>query len=218
MGASISPYEKGDKLSDAFMAKAGSGTFSWSALRLTPPSGEEQLLRLIGNVEPTSVLELGPGNGRRADFLGFEPSPNLLAAARHALATHAERAAVEGRNLALQLPLENGAADLAICFDLLETLRMDELYMMISEARRALRPGSLCLFRCLSYGPGLKGKIAARARTWLPKHYRGARPLELNHYFSPEDWRVVTEERMPEGWLSRQTLTLERLPVSAAKL
>jgi SAM-dependent methyltransferase len=221
MAASISPYGKGDKMSDAFVVNRTSGTFSWSEHRLTPPSGEEQVLRLLGTTEPTSVLELGPGNGRRAlallqrfhsaDFLGFEPSQTLLATARHTLATHAERAAVEGRNLALQLPLENGAADLAVCFDLLESLRMDELYMMISEARRALRPGSLCLFRCLSYGTGIKGKIAAQARAWFPKRYRGTRPLELTHYFSPEDWRVLTDERAQEGWLSRQTVTLERL-------
>ena len=206
--------------------KAAPENFSWSEHRATRPGAPDDFLRLLGAAEPTSVLELGPGDGRRAaallqrfraaDYLGFEPSPRLLSAARSSLATFAERAAVEGRNLAIQLPLENGAADLALCFDLLEFLRMDELYMMISESRRALRPGSLCLFRCLSYGSGLRGKLAALTHRWFPKRYLGARPLELTHYFSPEDWRVVTDERVPEGWLSRQTVTLERLPGPAA--
>ena len=221
MSVSIPSSEKGDKMSETFGLKAATENFSWSEHRSAQNSGAEEVLRLAGNAEPIAVLEIGPGEGRRAqallqrfrsaDYLGFEPSPRLLSLSRNALATYAERAAVEGRNLAIQLPLENGAADLALCFDLLEFLRMDELYMVISEARRALRPGSLCLFRCLSHGKGLRGKFSAAARAWFPKHYGGAKPLELTHYFSPEDWRIVADERITEGWLSRQTVTLERL-------
>ena len=201
--------------------------FSWGEVR--PPRSDDgvSLLAALGERVPGAVLELGPGTGERAafilrsfpaaDYLGIEPSAALLRASRGALATFAERAAVEGRNLAIPLPLESTSADLALCLDLLEYLRMDELYMLISECRRILRDGSVCIFRCLSYGPGWKGNLAATSRTWFPRYYQGARPLEITHYFSPEDWRVVHEARVTEGWLTRQTAVLERLPALSAK-
>lgn len=200
--------------------------FSWGDSRPARADDGTALLKAIDTFSPSSIFELGPGLGSRAiallqrfrsaDYLGFEPSPALLLSARTSISTYAERAAVEGRSLAIQLPLESGAADLALCLDLLEYLRMDELYMMISESRRALRPGSLFVLRCLSHGNGLRGKIAAAAHAWIPKLFSGSRPLELSHYVSPEDWLVISNERVPDGWLSRQTVVLERLPAPVA--
>lgn len=201
--------------------------FSWSEARPPRPDNGHALLAALGERVPQAMIELGPGTGERAafllrrfratDYLGFEPSPALLALSRAALATFAQRAAVEQRNLAIPLPLESSSADIALCLDLLEYLRMDELYMSISECRRILREGGVCVFRCLSSGPGWRGKLAAKTRAWFPRRFQGARPLEITHYFSPEDWRVVHEERVPEGWLTRQTAVLERLPALSAK-
>jgi SAM-dependent methyltransferase len=207
--------------------RAVTSSTSWSKNRPARADNGSALLATLGDRAPTAVLEFGPGRGDRAacllqhfrstDYLGFEPSSALVSVARGALATFAERANVEGRNLAIPLPLESGSADLALCLDLLEYLRMDELYMTISEARRTLRPGSLCIVRCLSSGRGWSGWLAAKTRTWFPRFFAGARPLEINHYISPENWRVILEERVREGWLSRQTVMMELLPALAAK-
>ena len=106
----------------------------------------------------------------------------------------------ELRDPALALPLESASQDLFLCLDLLEFLRMDQLYMVISEARRILHPGGICLLRALA-------KDIPLGR-WI---HPGQRPLELTHYISPEDWRTLADFREGGFWLKRQTLTLERL-------
>jgi hypothetical protein len=108
---------------------------------------------------------------------------------------------------ALPVALADSSARLALTFDYLETLRMDQLYMVASEARRVLRPGGLWLLRSVSTGSG------AWQRFLGGLHIRrtGERPLELTHYISPEDWETLGEIRERAGLISRQALTLRRL-------
>jgi SAM-dependent methyltransferase len=198
---------------------------SWCKNR--PSRAEDDADFLLGALRrhADAMLEIGPGSGARAawllrrlpatDYLAFEPSPRLLAAARHAVSVFAERAAVEGRDLALALPVADASRGVVLCLDLLEFLRMDQLYMVFNEARRTLKPGGLCVFRTLSFAPGPRGRLAASLRDlalriW-PALVGGARPLDLHHYLSPEDWRILEEHRAPGTWFTRQTLLLERL-------
>ncbi|MGZ3734579.1 MAG: class I SAM-dependent methyltransferase [Bdellovibrionota bacterium] len=195
---------------------------SWAERRRAGNSEDSWIAFLRNGREIRKVLELGPGTGSRAahllrenstcDYRAFEPSPELLAKAQAALSPFAERASAEGRNLALQLPLENHSIDLVLCLDLFEFLPMDQLYMVLAESRRALRPGGLCILRSLSHGRGLRGILAEKFLSLFPRLYGGRRPLELNHYISPEDWKVISDERVKCGWLSRQTVVMERLP------
>lgn len=108
---------------------------------------------------------------------------------------------------ALPVPLADASVHLVLTLDFLETLRMDQLYMVASEARRVCRPGGLWLLRGLSSGPGPWQRLVGR----LHARRTGARPLELTHYVSPEDWSTLSDSRVREGLLSRQLLALERL-------
>ncbi len=108
---------------------------------------------------------------------------------------------------ALPLRLPDASRDLALTLNFLERIRMDQLYMVASEARRVLRPGGLWL---------LSGKGRAEAG-WkkllgpLFSNRQAGKPLELTHYISPEDWEIVAEDRQPAGFFSRQRLVLKRL-------
>lgn len=198
---------------------------SWCECRSPRRQDESWLLACLDASPVECLLEVGPGDGSRAawllrrfpgaDYRAFEPSPALVSRSLAELATFAERASVERRNLALQLPAGTATQDAVLCLDLLEYLRMDELYMVLAESRRTLKPGGRCFLRSLSFGSGLRGRIAAGLRSlalrWRFSLFGGSRPLELNHYISPEDWRVLDDRKMPEGWLSRQTVALERI-------
>ena len=195
--------------------------FSWSESRPAFTFSESWIEPRLAGRNIQFITELGPAFGARAadllrrhpeaEYRGFEPSPGLLASASGALAVYAERSSVEGRNLAIQLPLSEASQDLVLCLDLLEFLRMDQLYMTLAESRRVLRPGGLCLLRCLSPAPGFRGILASKALALFPRYAHGRHPLELNDYISPEDWRVLSETRVPAGWLRRQSVVLERL-------
>jgi SAM-dependent methyltransferase len=186
---------------------------------------ESWILAFLDSRPADFILEVGPGNGARgawllrrfpyADYVGYEPSPKLAAEASSELGVFAERAAVERRNLALQLPLGNETQNVVLCLDLLEYLRMDELYMLLAEARRVTERGGICFLRALSPVAGRMGTTALSLHSFVhrnwPKLVGGRRPLELNHYISPEDWRVLLDRRELSGWFSRQTVVLERL-------
>lgn len=108
---------------------------------------------------------------------------------------------------ALPVALPDSSAQLVLTLDYLETLRMDQLYMVASEARRILRPGGLWLLRSVSVGGGAWQRLMGG----LHLRRTGERPLELTHYISPEDWETLGESREAAGLISRQTLALRRL-------
>lgn len=108
---------------------------------------------------------------------------------------------------ALPVDLPDSSVRLVLTLDYPETLRMDQLYMVASEARRVLSPGGVWLLRSVSSG----------SRSWqrllgeLHNRFTGKRPLELTHYISPEDWETLGEHRERAGLISRQALALRRL-------
>lgn len=108
---------------------------------------------------------------------------------------------------ALPVALPDASTQLVLTLDYFETLRMDQLYMVASEARRVCGPGGLWLLRGLSVGTGAWQRLLAAVHS----RRTGRRALELTHYVSPEDWSTVSDERVREGLLSRQLLALERL-------
>lgn len=156
------------------------------------------------------TLEVGTGDGARARWLrerfptatytGFEPS------AKWAAVSH-----VPPVNPALPLPVPEASQSNVLCLDLLEYLRMDQLYMVIAESRRVLSAGGRCFLRTLHPSPGLPARAWRQAYAWAPRWVGGRRPLDLHHYISPEDWRVLHEQRDRDGWLNRQSVVLERL-------
>lgn len=108
---------------------------------------------------------------------------------------------------ALPVRLPSASVNLVLTLDYFETLRMDQLYMVASEARRICKPGGLWLLRGLSHGGGTWQRFLGG----LHARRTGERALELTHYVSPEDWNIVGDARKRAGLLSRQLLALERL-------
>ena len=198
---------------------------SWSEQRPILEIDDSFLIPLLEGLASKQICELGPGSGKRAETLlryfpdseyrAFEPSPSFRKQCASALAGFAERAHVEGKNLATPFPNESRSADLVLILDLIEFLRMDELYMVLSEARRILRPGGICVMRSLGSGVTSLEKFLARTRTvfteYAPGIFHGSRPLELTHYISPEDWTIVSVTDAPEGWMRRKTLICRRI-------
>lgn len=91
---------------------------------------------------------------------------------------------------ALPLPLAEASQDFLLATDVLENLRMDQLYMVLSEARRVIKPGGRLFLR-------------STVKRW--------RSFDLTHYISPEDWKEVHQSWERRLWITQQILVLERL-------
>lgn len=141
---------------------------------------------------------------------GWGPLPSALTGISYrGFDTRAE-SALERADPAHPLPLESASQDLFLALDFLEFLRMDQLYMVLSEARRVLRTGGLCTLSGLSPNGKFSASLWNLVQERKPELVRGRRALELTHYISPEDWRILRDFR--EKWLfNRQHLLLERV-------
>ena len=106
---------------------------------------------------------------------------------------------------ALGLSLPDASQDLLITNRYLEFLRMEELYMTCHEARRVVKMGGHWAIASLTPAPH------TFARFWQKLRAAG-QPLELTHYISPEDWRLVTNEKVSQGGIWIQYVLLERVP------
>ncbi len=105
-----------------------------------------------------------------------------------------------------RLPLPDQSQDLFLTCYVLERLPMDHLYMVCSEARRIVKTeGHWAL---LALGPQSHFLAPFVALFW--GKWKGIRPLELSHYISPEDWRIIQEYRQPRWGLCSQLLLLQR--------
>jgi SAM-dependent methyltransferase len=197
-----------------------------SVARPSRRQDEIALLAALADRRGEAIVELGAGDGARsasllralapASYEAFEPSEILArVTAREISGAGGGNASVRVHDLARPIPVGEAAAGVALCLDVIEYLRMDELYMVLAEARRVLKPGGIAVLRGLSYGGGFGGSVARTAWTRYPslasRLFGARRPLELHHYLSPEDWKVLDERHDPEGWFTRQTLALERL-------
>lgn len=157
---------------------------------------------------PENITELGASSPDfaigmlekwpNAMYRSFDVSPAATELLLAALSPFPGRAFAGPINSSCELPLPDASQDLFACCEPLELMRMDQLYMALSEARRVLRPGGHCLLASDAKVSGLQG---------LLQRWSGVRTLELTHYISPEDWETLRDERA----LGRQFLLLRRL-------
>ncbi len=177
----------------------------WSARRQVPATAGPSLAHFLEEKKYANVAQWGASEALKAGQARIFETSRVLA----------ERSGAEILDPALPLPLEGASQDLFLVLDFLEYLRMDQLYMVLAEARRTLKPGGICVLRGLSPQPGAFGRLAhslwGKVRAVRPAWVRGRRPLELTHYISPEDWKTLSDTREPVPWASQQLLILERL-------
>ena len=179
----------------------GFRSFEQSARQGGPSVSPARLRRegidlLLGNLPPArSVLELGTGSPRVAELVAAK----LSTGASYRRISFGEEA-VPGETL----PVADGAHDLFLCCYLLENLRSDQLYMVLSEARRVLAPGGHWLL--LSRAPGFLQMILP----WvLPESAKG---IELSHFLSPEDWEVESDHRVSSEGVTSRLMVLRKIP------
>ena len=79
--------------------------------------------------------------------------------------------------------------------------------MVLSEARRLIKPDGLWVIQ--SHVPGFKRTEKLMSSFWRA---RGIPLIELDHFLSPEDWAVVSDERRQSWGLISRRIVLRRLP------
>jgi len=87
---------------------------------------------------------------------------------------------------------------------LLETLRMDQLYMIFSEARRILEGGGT-----FAIANGTRSKKSWK--NFILEKLQNKNIRELHHYFSPEDWEEITYLRNEKYFQPTEFLLLRKL-------
>ena len=134
--------------------------------RLVPAEADPPAPHLVSFVralgEPAVALDLGCGDGRLTAELG---ASELVAADVSAVALERARkrvpaARVVQLELDEPLPLDDGAFDLVLCAETLEHVR--DVQLMLSEARRVLRPGGRLAVTTPAHGRGTGIDIAVR--------------------------------------------------------
>jgi len=154
-----------------------------------------------------SVFEFGCGTGKlaarllekhlssSANYLGCDISPVMIGLARSRLATYGERAQVALSDGAVRFPCPDHSIDRVVSTYVLDLLSEPDIRRFFSEARRVLTPnGRLCL-ASLTYGVTLPSRIVSSL--WMrvfrlnPALVGGCRPVCLDSFVDPQEWRVV---------------------------
>lgn len=118
---------------------------------------EADLLRQHGLTPDSFLVDVGCGSGRLAHqlagwltghYLGTDISAPLLHHATKACARDDWRFdLIEG----LEIPADNGVADMVCYFSVLTHLRHEESYIYLEEARRVLKAGGVLVFSYLEF-------------------------------------------------------------------
>ncbi|HEY1273376.1 MAG TPA: class I SAM-dependent methyltransferase [Thermoleophilaceae bacterium] len=125
-----------------------------------PPAALAEFVRALPRVE--RALDLGCGNGRLTAELR---AAEVIAADVSAVALERARRRVPGaRALELEpdapLPLEDASVDLVLCAETIEHVR--DVQLLLSEARRVLRPGGTLALTTPGHGRLTGLRILAR--------------------------------------------------------
>lgn len=115
-----------------------------------------------------------------------------------------------------EFPLPDQSQNLLLCCYSLEALRMDQFYMVCSEARRVVKTGSHWGIVNYTFGSSLPSaalsKVWEKLHDWKRAWTGNTRPMEIMHYISPEDWEVESTKVVDRGLFSHQITVLKRLP------
>ena len=187
----------------------------WRERRAADPTAEnaqvERLFSWIPFGAVKNLAEIGAEGGERgelllqnylgvnAHYVGFSPRDN----SQKSLGSRGSLRPIAPTG---GLSLETASQDLFLAIFALENLRMDHLYMALSEARRVVKLGGYAAL--LSHAPG--ETLLERAHDWMLRQTRKENPIRLDHYLSPEDWETVKEESMTNKKRRVQLMLLRR--------
>ncbi len=204
-----------DDLGDAWWDRNG----PMRALHEVNPVRLEYFLGVLGDVAGRRVLDLGCGGGLMteayaragAHAVGIDISrPSLGAARRHALS----ESIASSRYLAARaeaLPFPDACFDAVCSADSLE--HVDDLFAVLAEAERVLRPGGLFVFDTVNRTWMSKLIMIWAAQTLL--RFAPPRTHSYAKFVPPELLRNELERRGMQ-WGGLRGLSLRRNPIVAA--
>lgn len=106
-----------------------------------------------------------------------------------------------------EVPLENSSQDLFYHCHIFSRLRMDQVYMICSEARRIVRQNGI--WAMIDHAPGNNFLTNLSAKAW--EKVLAHRNMELTHYISPEDWGIIVDKKISLLGITSQILILQRV-------
>lgn len=106
-----------------------------------------------------------------------------------------------------ELPVDESSLDLALQAYLFNRVRMDQVYMICAELRRSVKKGGYWGILEHSFGSGILSKgISGVWGRWMQHNL-----LDINHYISPEDWEIHSQEYLSNFGISSQIMILKRI-------
>jgi ubiquinone/menaquinone biosynthesis C-methylase UbiE len=154
-----------------------------------------------------SVFEFGCGTGKfaarlleshlpsSATYLACDISPVMIDLAKRRLATYGERAQVALSDGAVRFPCPDHSVDRVVSTYVLDLLSESDIRRCFSEARRVLIPGGELCIASLTRGVNFLSRIISSL--WMsifrlkPSIVGGCRPICLDSFVDPQEWRVV---------------------------
>lgn len=180
------------------------------------------LFSQLQNCEFENIAELGHANeaflankllaiDAKRKYLSYELNPQMLELVKKQSPNlHFQLAPIT-----CELPLADSSQDLFLTIYLLEFLRMDQFYMVCSEARRMVRPGKYWAIINLSPPEKIADKLIAFTRNKIaaiqPDWMSHLKFIDINHYISPEDWEVMKQDTYSTRGTPSQITLLKRL-------
>lgn len=177
----------------------------WQAFYERPATGE-----LIAHADfdrAHSVFELGCGTGSFAEellayylvddaaYTGVDLSSTMVGLARERLSRFGAKAHVRQSDGGYHTGLGDHTVDRFVSNYVLDLLSADDIRLVLAEAHRVLREDGLLCAVSLTYGEGLVSSLVARSWKSLhalrPSLVGGCRPLHLQDYVGPDNWRIL---------------------------
>ena len=110
-------------------------------------------------------------------------------------------------SIACELSLANESGELLLSFFNLDLLRMDQLYMFFSEARRAVKRDGLLIIVGAAAPESLLEKLLTTFWCFTQKR----KIFRVDHYISPEDWVEIERLSVPTNGIRSEILILKRI-------
>jgi ubiquinone/menaquinone biosynthesis C-methylase UbiE len=171
------------------------------------------------------VFEFGCGTGKfaarllenhlssSASYLGCDISPVMIGLAKHRLEAYIEQAHVVLSDGAVQFPLHDHSVDHVVSNYVLDLLSEEDISRFFSEAHRTLVPGGKVCLASLTFGVNFVSRIISSL--WMsifrlnPAIVGGCRPIRLNYFADPKEWRVAHERIVTPFGVPSEVLILE---------